>query len=51
MAVTTPDMMPKMAGIAKVLGPKGLMPNHKTETVSPNLKKMIGELKKRQNYL
>ena len=45
-AVTTPDMMPKMAGIAKVLGPKGLMPNHKTETVSPNLKKMIGELKR-----
>lgn len=45
-AVTTPDMMPKMAGIAKVLGPKGLMPNPKTETVSPNLKKMIEELKR-----
>jgi large subunit ribosomal protein L1 len=45
-AVTTPDMMPKMAAVAKVLGPKGLMPNPKTETVSPNLKKMIEELKK-----
>lgn len=45
-AVTTPDMMPKLAIIAKVLGPKGLMPNPKTETVSPNLKKMIEELKK-----
>lgn len=45
-AVTTPDMMPKMASVAKILGPKGLMPNAKTETVSPNLKKMIEELKK-----
>lgn len=45
-AVTTPDMMPKMAAVAKVLGPKGLMPNPKTETVSPNLKKMIEELKR-----
>lgn len=45
-AVTTPDMMPKLAAVAKVLGPKGLMPNPKTETVSPNLKKMIEELKK-----
>lgn len=45
-AVTTPDMMPKLAVIAKILGPKGLMPNPKTETVGPNLKKMIEELKK-----
>ncbi len=45
-AVTTPDMMPKLAAIAKVLGPKGLMPNPKTETVSPNVKKMIEELKR-----
>lgn len=45
-AVTTPDMMPKLASIAKVLGPKGLMPSPKTETVGPNVKKMIEELKK-----
>lgn len=45
-AVTTPDMMPKLAAIAKVLGPKGLMPNPKTETVGPNIKKMVDELKK-----
>lgn len=45
-AVTTPDMMSKMAQIAKVLGPKGLMPNPKTETVGPNIKKLIEELKK-----
>lgn len=45
-AVTTPDMMPKLAAIAKILGPKGLMPNPKTETVGPNVKKMVEELKK-----
>lgn len=45
-AVTTPDMMPKLAMAAKVLGPKGLMPNPKTETVNPNVKKMIEDLKK-----
>lgn len=45
-AVTMPDMMPKMAMVAKILGPKGLMPNPKTETVGPNLKKMIEELKR-----
>ncbi len=45
-AVTTPDMMPKLAAVAKILGPKGLMPNPKTETVGPNIKKMVEELKK-----
>jgi large subunit ribosomal protein L1 len=45
-AITTPDMMPKMAMAAKVLGPKGLMPNAKTETVNPNVKQMIEALKK-----
>ncbi len=45
-AVTTPDMMPKLAAIAKVLGPKGLMPSPKTETVGPNIKKMVEELKR-----
>jgi large subunit ribosomal protein L1 len=45
-AVATPEMMPKMAKVAKVLGPKGLMPNPKTETVGPDVKKMVEELKK-----
>ena len=45
-AVATPEMMPKLAVVAKILGPKGLMPNPKTDTVSTDVKKMIGELKK-----
>ena len=45
-AVATPEMMPKMAQVAKVLGPKGLMPNPKTDTVGPDVKKLITELKK-----
>lgn len=45
-AVATPEMMPKLAVVAKILGPKGLMPNPKTETVGADVKKMITELKK-----
>lgn len=45
-AVATPDMMPKLAKIAKILGPKGLMPNAKTQTVSPQIGKMVEEIKK-----
>ncbi|HHX58329.1 MAG TPA: 50S ribosomal protein L1 [Candidatus Moranbacteria bacterium] len=45
-AVATPEMMPKLAKVAKILGPKGLMPNPKTETVGPKIAPMIESLKK-----
>lgn len=45
-AVATPDMMVKLSKVAKVLGPAGLMPNPKTDTVGPNIKKMVEEIKK-----
>lgn len=44
-AVTVPEMMKNLAGIARVLGQKGLMPNPKTGTIDPDVKKMITELK------
>ncbi|MDX9892909.1 MAG: 50S ribosomal protein L1 [Patescibacteria group bacterium] len=45
-ALATPDMMPKLAVIAKILGPRGLMPSPKNETITTNLKKTVSELKK-----
>ncbi len=45
-AVATPEMMPKLAQIAKILGPRGLMPNPKTDTVGPDIAKIVEELKK-----
>lgn len=44
--ITVPEMMKDLAKIAKILGPKGLMPNPKTDTVTPNVKKAVEDLAK-----
>lgn len=43
-AVAEPALMPKLAQIAKILGPRGLMPNPKTGTVSADVGKVIKEI-------
>lgn len=44
--VATPDMMGELGKIGKILGPKGLMPNPKTGTVTMDVAKAVEEIKK-----
>ena len=49
--IATPEMMPQLGKIGKLLGPKGLMPNPKTGTVTMDVAKAIEETKKgKVNY-
>ena len=48
-AITTPSMMKEVSKLAKILGPKGLMPNPKSGTVTENIEKAVKDIKHGQS--
>jgi len=48
--VTTPELMPKLLKFAKLLGPKGLMPNPKSGTIGADPKKIVANMAGKQTF-